>query len=308
MAEPAGERKSVSETASHLIENVQANIPDLLKESPQWVLWKWEQRGAERKKPPFSPDGKRASIIDPATWSSYEQVTKAFSHSQNLYNGLGYVLTTGIVVIDLDHCIKWVSGERRIIKKARQIYDLAGSYSEISPSGSGLHIFLKGQIPQAGKRTKGIEIYQSQRYITITGDKAGEAQNIREDQRAIDRIYSLVSPPQAQQKKPEQKIYIHTATDSQVLEKASKAENGAKFQRLYRGDITNYPSKSEADLALIAMLAYWTNRNPNQIESLFKSSGLYTPETAKKWEEKHSKGYTYGQITILKALKTAEQY
>lgn len=297
----------LSETARQLIENIQANIPDLLKDTPQWVLWKWEQKGAERKKPPFTPDRRRASIIDPETWSSYEQVVKAFSHSHNLYDGVGFVLTTGLVVIDLDHCIKRLNGERRITKQARQIYDIAGSYSEISPSGNGLHIFLKGQIPQSGKRTKGIEIYQSQRYITITGEKAGEAKTIREDQRAIDKIYSLVSPPQ-EEKQPDQRAFTTTSTDSQILEKAQTARNGAKFQRLYRGDITEYPSKSEADLALIAMLVYWTNGDPHQIERIFKTSGLYTPETAKKWEEKHHEGYTYGQMTILKAIKTTRPY
>ncbi len=52
------------------------------------------------------------------------------------------------------------------------------------------------------------------------------------------------------------------------------AANGAKFGRLWRGDASGYPTRSEADLALCAMLAYWCGADPARVEALFYRSGL----------------------------------
>lgn len=95
-----------------------------------------------------------------------------------------------------------------------------------------------------------------------------------------------------------------------MIKKAGAARNGAKFIRLYSGDITGYRSKSEAHLALIAILIYWTNGDTGQAERLFKSSSLYLSdeETRNKWNTIHrNDGATYGQMTIEKALSATRQ-
>jgi putative DNA primase/helicase len=91
--------------------------------------------------------------------------------------------------------------------------------------------------------------------------------------------------------------------DDQVLiEMAKHAENGNKFRRLWAGDFRDYPSQSEADLALCRMLAFWTNHNQGIIDRLFRQSGLYR----RKWDQPHfASGQTYGQATIERALSTS---
>jgi primase/DNA polymerase family protein/DNA primase RepB-like protein len=86
--------------------------------------------------------------------------------------------------------------------------------------------------------------------------------------------------------------------DTQVLAEAMGARNGAKVRALYRGDWSGYPSQSEADLALCALLAFWT-RDPAQIDRLFRLSGLMRD----KWDERHfANDATYGEETVARAM------
>src|SRR5262249_8125108 len=87
--------------------------------------------------------------------------------------------------------------------------------------------------------------------------------------------------------------------DANVLRKARAARNGEKFIRLWGGDWSQYKSPSEADLALVALLAHRSD-DPVQIDRLFRRSGLMRP----KWDEKSGTKGTYGKRTIGKALRT----
>ena len=86
-------------------------------------------------------------------------------------------------------------------------------------------------------------------------------------------------------------------SDDSVIAKASEAKNGEKFCRLWSGDITGYPSHSEADAALASMLAFWCGGDAGQIDRLFRQSGLMR----EKWDELRGAD-TYGNLTIAKAL------
>jgi putative DNA primase/helicase len=310
----------VYEVTSQATEKIDRNTPDLLKALRQWVVWKYQHiPGKDKpKKPPFQTSGKAAAVDNPLTWCSYQQARAALETSDN-YEGLGFILYGGIVVIDLDYCLTEIDGVRRITKTARQVFDIAQSYTEVSPSGKGLHIFLRGSLPAENghpilgmKSDKG-EMYAAKRYITITGKRVGEQREIRTDQEAINRIYALLKPPrQTPLPQPETaRRYQAITRDAQaLLKRAGEARNGAKFIRLYAGDITSYRSKSEAQLALIAMLVYWTNGNKGQVERLFKASDMYKQDEdlQKKWDTVHySSGLTYGQNTIETALKTSRQ-
>lgn len=305
-------------TKAELAERIESNAPELLKSLPQWVLWKYQQvPGKDKpKKPPFQVNGRAATVDDPATWSSCRQAIDALDTS-TVYQGVGFMLERGIVAIDLDYCLAQVDGVRRITKEAKKIFDLAHSYTEVSPSGKGLHIFLRGRLPEVNgqpqdgmKSAKG-EMYEARRYITFTGERVGEAKDIRDDQEAINQIYALLKPPERvlQCPQPEQRSYSLTSGDEEVLRKARNARNGNKFNSLYQG-VASYRSKSEAHLALIAMLVYWTNGDAAQVERLFKASNLYLldEEIREKWDKRHSSdGKTYGQMTIGKAMRTTRQ-
>ena len=78
-----------------------------------------------------------------------------------------------------------------------------------------------------------------------------------------------------------------------------KGRNGAAFSALWNGDISAYPSHSEADVALCNILAWWTNCDPARMDRLFRQSGLMR----EKWDRKQS-GTTYGAITIKNAASS----
>lgn len=97
----------------------------------------------------------------------------------------------------------------------------------------------------------------------------------------------------------------HGRTPSDLIARASRARNGARFDRLFAGKWEgDHASQSEADLALCASLAFWTGKDADQIDSLFRQSGLFRP----KWDERHyGDGRTYGQETIAKAIAGCTQ-
>lgn len=313
----------MSTTNTELAQRIEDNVPELLKSNPQWVMWKYRTIEGKIRKPLYKPNGEPARSNDPQSWSEYFSCLTALISDPNKYDGIGYVLTSGLVVIDLDHCISYIEDQRRITKHARQIYDLASSYSEISPSGTGLHIFLLGSIPADRiKKAKG-EMYQSKQFITITGNTVttqniySQSSNpIREDQQAINLILSLIEdkkePPQAKEGREIRTPHVlRTLSDEKILEKALTAKNGDKFSRLYGGNISFYPSQSEAVIALYSMLLYWTNSNEAQAERLFYDSDLYklNPDLQEKWESTHrTDGATYQQMTKEKARRGLKAY
>src|SRR5713226_9633221 len=87
-------------------------IPEVLKARSQWVVWTYQMIDAEIKKPPLNPrTGELASVTRPYTWGSLNEARKAYETGRiagkpALVAGVGFVLTSGIVGIDLDHCVK----------------------------------------------------------------------------------------------------------------------------------------------------------------------------------------------------------
>ena len=87
--------------------------------------------------------------------------------------------------------------------------------------------------------------------------------------------------------------------DEELLARMGEANNGQRFERLWRGEWRGeYPSQSEADLALCSILAFWTGRDAERMDQLFRRSGLFRP----KWDE-HRGSRTYGETTIATAIK-----
>jgi putative DNA primase/helicase len=155
-------------------------IPQELKALPQWVMWRREDRKGKPTKVPYTSYGSLASSIDPLTWSAFEIARKAYEKGG--YDGLGFVFVRelGLTAIDLDHCRDPTTGE--IDDWALTIINRFNSYTEVSPSGEGVHILVKGSLPTGvmgrKKYLKGngyrpgaaIEMYSGGRYFTMTGD------------------------------------------------------------------------------------------------------------------------------------------
>lgn len=137
-------------------------IPAELMQLPRWIR--------HQAKRPMTVNGYWASSTDAATWSDY-QTAKTSKHG----DGLGFVLNgDGIICIDLDHCITNVNGKNFLSTGAQFIVDsMADAYVEISPSGTGLHIWGRADLDKGHRFTfmnQAVEIYPNGRYLTMTGN------------------------------------------------------------------------------------------------------------------------------------------
>jgi hypothetical protein len=153
-----------------------ATVPSELRALP-WVLWRPEPRPDKPSKVPYriAEPRRRASSTDPATWGTFEDAVEAYLSLVDLppdpvrgpVAGIGVVLTTAarITCIDLDRVI---DAEGRLDVRAETLLERSDSWAEISPSGTGIHVFVLGAVPRA-LRGNQLEVYSSERYIAITG-------------------------------------------------------------------------------------------------------------------------------------------
>jgi putative DNA primase/helicase len=139
------------------------SIPEELRARPQWVVWK--AVGDKPDKVPYSArTGRRASSTDLLTWSTFQEALEAYGNGE--YAGLGFVFSSAdpYTGIDLDDC---VNEDGEIALWALEIVRYFDSYTELSATGSGLHIIVRGEVPN---RRKGeVEVYSSKRFFTVTG-------------------------------------------------------------------------------------------------------------------------------------------
>lgn len=267
------------------------HVPDELKALPQWVGWRYERAGRpsgtrEAKVPYSLLTGRRASVADPASWASYAECA---GHEKVAFVFTGDDPYAGV---DLDDCIDPEAGGIGAV--ARVVLRYLDTYSEVSPSGRGVKLIVRGSVP--GSRRKcgrlGVEMYDERRAFAITGRKLpGTAGRIseadlvplrrwvfgKEKVGATGSLRAPLPPRRCRAGKHEQDV-----SDREILDLALSAANGAKFGRLWNGDTTGYASPSEADLALCAMLAYWCDADGARVEELFSGSGL----VRRKWADR----------------------
>jgi putative DNA primase/helicase len=139
------------------------SIPEELRVRPQWVVWK--AVGDKPDKVPYSArTGRKASSSDLLTWSTFEEALEAYENGD--FAGLGFVFSSAdpYTGIDLDNCVD-ENGE--IALWALEIVRYFDSYTELSATGSGLHIIVRGNVPN--RRKDEIEVYSSKRFFTVTG-------------------------------------------------------------------------------------------------------------------------------------------
>jgi hypothetical protein len=274
------------------------SIPKALQAIPQWVLWSYERRGDKWTKVPSQADGcgLPASVSAPHTWSEFS--TAVLTYTRSSADGIGLVLTDdlGLVGFDFDHCRNPDTGD--IESWAMAHVDALQSYTEVTPSGTGLRVLTVGTMSEKGRKVGNREMYRNARYLTVTGcHLQGTPGTIEPRQAAIDAIYRrFFQRPQAQSSLARNGDGA-ALSDEELLARARRARNGEKFDRLWDGDIAGYAMHSEADLALCRLLAFWT-RDATQIDRMFKESRLMRD----KWDERHGAD-TYGERTIAMALQ-----
>ena len=288
-----------------------------MKEYKNWVAYQLQMIPGRAKpgKVPYNPNtGKKAMANNPATWGTYAAAVNFATNAraQGGRCGIGFEFSNSpFAGIDLDYCF---DDDGNLLDWAADIVKTMNSYTEYSPSGRGLHIIFKGEILSElverkiqGTRDGNIEIYYGAHFFTVTEKPYGEAKPIieaSENAEKVFRKYLIKTPNEFSNLPPipptvEEKKENDTRPNSGDLLEVmfNNPKNGDEIWRLYSGDITGYPSHSEADLALCNHLAFYTGNNEHEMDRLYRNSGLMRP----KWDEMHG-GKTYGEGVIEKAI------
>jgi len=264
---------------------------------PQWVAYRMEKRDGKDTKIPYNPNkpSQKAKADDLNTWGSYPQARTC--QRQNKMTGVGFEVSASdpFVGVDLDHCM---SGGK-IEQWAQAIVEQLNSYTEVTPSGEGLRIWVKGKLPVGGRHKGQIEMYDSGRFFTFTGHHLeGTPKTIEERQAELEALHAKVWPEPKPTIMPPPAPTPLDLPDTELIQRAIAAKNGAVFSRLWSGDTSGYPSHSEADQAFCNYLAFWTANDPARIDRLFRQSGLYR----EKWERKD-----YREGTISNAVANSRE-
>lgn len=255
-----------------------------------WLVYKKETvtKGKNKgkiTKVPYQTNGYKARPTDPKSWTTYDKARAAVEAGR--FDGIGYALTAdeGYICIDLDHCVNPETGE--IDQWALEILDIVqeagGTYSESSPSGTGIHLWGRGGLPknkginQHMKNGHKIEMYNHGHYMTVTGEPLDDA-TLNDIQPAIDKILTMLKKPPAasEEGKAVTSTPVLNLSDGDIITKIRKSKGGPKFHTLYDlGDLSAYGNDhSRADEALFSILAFWTGKNAEQMKRIFLSSKL----------------------------------
>ena len=285
-------------------------IPESMYSVSRWCVW---QRQSDGRKLPFRVlDGhnwsltKRAKSDDADTWVSFKSAIECFFMSEGHLSGLSFALGDGWCGFDFDDVI--VNGT--VDKQAASWLARLGGYQEVSQSDKGIKSILRGTLSkdflgsaETGRQFKGIptdgmatEVYHDRRFFFLTGTGVDVGCS---DADAVDTICAellALSPrktPLKSKPAPAPKLSLD---DEKVIGKIKGSQNASKFESLWSGDASAYPSASEADLALASILMFWCGNNPQQTERLFSGSELGRRE---KWQGRQD----YRERTI----RSAEQ-
>lgn len=271
------------------------NVPAELRERKQWVCFKAIPKDGHWGKKMISPTtGGYAKSNSPETWTDFESAL--WYADKYRMDGLSFVLTEGIVFVDID---EYEQKSDEVKSVLMTLCDELNTYTETSVSGKGLHFLCKGKLPENARKRRdeyGLEMYDTLRFVCITGNVFGEKKPLADLSNKIGDI-NLRYMGKPIEYKPAIRRQA-TQTDKVIIEQISKSVQGEKFRKLYSGDWSDYQSQSSADYAFVRMLTIWT-QDESQIDSIFRTSGLYR----EKWD-KHG-GY-YGRRTIQKALDTPQ--
>lgn len=273
-------------------------LPEPLRKLPQWCL-----AGADKAPKLVAANGLYGASPIKGPWLTYGEAIVAATK----YNtGIGFIITKDdpFTCIDLD--VKDVTSKHPdgtyytpeeitkpdALEFYRQTAERFESYTELSSSGQGIHIWVEADVGE-GRKGSGLEIYSRERFIVCTGNVATQFTHFTSPLGTISATISSAEPLPiynkqgladqfaANLKKGEggNKIDLveipEEYSDSEIWERAKRADNADKFVNLCNGDYAqyNYPSQSEADTALLSMFTFYSKSN-DQCRRLFRATKL----------------------------------
>jgi hypothetical protein len=317
------------------------NVPQVLKDLPNWVQWKLTpNESGELGKVPFVAGtnfAKHAASTRSATWSTFEEAIKNIELSSS--QGVGFVIhgpavEAGLVGFDLDGCRNPQTGD--VTEWAQKLIDCLESYTEVTPSLTGVRIWVKGKVSGKecvfnldtaagyGDKVK-IEVFSNARYFTVTGDcfdpflSEIETRDMKEAYRLCREFKAKYPAKTKNQTEVTSQSSSNTssvpAKGAQIQTDGSSTVITSKYEILMHGQIRftkpfviqdahgnrlEYPSHSEADLALCTQSALLNGNDPQKIWNDYSQSSL----ARDKWLNREQ---SFRDHTISAAIKTSER-
>ena len=291
-----------------------SGIPAEMKQARRWVCWaavpKPRKDGTvQLTKEPRRADqpSRKASSTDPSTWSDFDTALAAVQ--DGMTTGIGFVLGDGWAGIDIDNAI--AGDPPSVTAEASEVISAFHSYTEFSPSGTGIHIIVHGDVT-GGRKVGNIEMYSAGRYFTVTGHELPtgsffvencqeqlndlalelDKRRAREGRAARNTTSSASLAAQAPGATPP---LPPPASEEAIIERAHRVCHG--FPELWVGDTAKYDGDaSRADLALAGSLVFMCGRDQHPlVESLMRRSALVRD----KWDDHR----TYISRTIQRAYE-----
>ncbi|MBS5816072.1 MAG: DNA primase [Enterococcus casseliflavus] len=287
------------------------HIPEELKQQKQWCVYRlvWNEERKKHTKIPVDPHtGNNGKSNDESTWSDYQTALSAIEKYN--CNGLGFYFKKPYFGIDIDN----IEGEiQRYLQgdiETNMMYEFVTSiksYAEYSQSGNGIHIICKGKLPGHRRRKGNVEMYDSGRFFVMTGNTVDRKYNqvIEPSETTLKLLYNRYIGNDKivrfnNQNVSESKIDL---SESEIVQKAYESKQGAKFKVFMEGGWEAfYDSQSEADIAFANMLAFWTGRDYEKMDSIFRDSSLFR----QKYDERRPPNSTYGGNLLNKAIHECE--
>lgn len=285
-------------------------LPDALGALSAWkqfVLY-------DDSKRPVNPNTLR--YIDPHLITSWMDIDTALFLSRRLNLGIAFVFTNKdpFFFLDIDYCYNgngWSDLANNLCAQ------FSGCAIEVSRSGTGVHILGTGNLEHNKCKNipLGIELYTEGRYVALTGtgivgDISYQPEGL---QSLIDTYFTGDIAQDADWTEGPVEEWNGPEDDDELIKKALKSKSGgsmfggrASFKELWTADANKlglvYPDQSgtrafdnsSADAALTQHLAFWTGKDCNRIDRLFRLSALMRD----KWDHRED----YRTRTILHAI------
>ena len=289
-----------------IIEVNTLEIPEELKELPQWVLWRaeWNNKRQQYEKVPYSFSGYRASSTNKDTWTIFDAIHNLYEEN-NLYDGIGFMLSDNdkYIVLDIDNAID----ENGQINTDLALEMTELTYCEMSPSGTGLHCFFKGELPEQRKKKRSdldIELYDNARFMTVTGESIGQSEICVEQEILNNLVERFFKEEQNFETTlsydPNHKSEL---SDEEVINLMLKSKQKDKISDLLEGNFEkHFASPSEAVQSLLHYLAFYTGKDKQQMERIFLNYNNLTD----KWDSKRG-NTTWGQLELDKAVNNQNE-
>lgn len=292
------------------------NLPKELQNGKRFVCWREAIRGARCTKVPVNPfTGKDAKSDNAATWSTLDEAIEFYRAHRSKLQGVGRMFdpTDRLIGVDFDDCLDDY-GEIIPGHAAEMWLSRLDSYTEVSPSGRGVKLWVRASHDLGGKSGRrdakqGVEVYRERRYFTLTGKRLEQfCGRVESRELEFSEFYSAIfGAKKTDNPKPE--ATSTKLADAEIISRAGNAKNGDKFKSLWSGRFDDCGSQSEADAALCSLLWFWSG-DRETVRRLFGQSALGQRD---KWQRVDYQKSTLdlacqGEVYSPNVIEGAEQF